>query len=66
MAHPSEKARALAALRALPASATFTDAIERLCFIAAVEEGLRQSEAGELIPHEKVKRLLSTRRRKAR
>jgi len=25
------------------------DAIERLCFIAKIEEGLRQSEAGQLV-----------------
>lgn len=44
------------ALRALPETATLEDAIERLCFIAKVEEGMRQSEAGELTPHEEVKK----------
>ena len=28
------------------------------CFVAKIEEGLRQSEAGELIPHEEVKQQL--------
>lgn len=50
------KERALQALRGLPEDATLEDAIERLCFIAKVEEGLRQSEAGEVTPHEEVKK----------
>jgi predicted transcriptional regulator len=55
---PSEsvKQRAIEAIRSLPEDATLEDAIERLCFIAKVEEGLRQSEAGELIPHEEIKK----------
>lgn len=56
MSEPTGKARALATLQALPDDATLDDAIERICFIAKVEEGLRQSEAGELTPHEDVKR----------
>jgi predicted transcriptional regulator len=50
------KQRAIEAIQALPEDATLEDAIERLCFIAKVEEGLRQSEAGELIPHEEIKK----------
>ena len=56
MPSSSEKQRAIEALRTLPDDATLEDAIERLCFIAKVEEGLRQSEAGELTPHEEVKK----------
>jgi predicted transcriptional regulator len=52
----SEKQLALEALRNLPDDATLEDAIERLCFLAKVEEGLRQSEAGELIPQEEIKK----------
>ena len=52
------KERALDALRSLPDDASLEDAIERLCFIAKIEEGLRQSEAGELISHEEVKKQL--------
>ena len=52
----SEKQRALAALAALPEDATLDDAIERLLFIAKVEEGLRQSEAGALLSHDEVAR----------
>jgi predicted transcriptional regulator len=32
------------------------DVIERLCFIAKIEEGLRQSRAGQVVPHEEVKK----------
>lgn len=52
----SEKQLALESLRNLPDDATLEDAIEQLCFLAKVEEGLRQSEAGELIPHEEIKK----------
>ncbi len=52
----NEKQRALEALGTLPDDATIEDAIERLCFIAKIEEGLRQSKAGHLVPHEEVKK----------
>ena len=50
------KQRAIEALRALPDDATIEDAIERLCFIAKIEDGLRQSQTGRVIPHEEVKK----------
>ena len=55
---PSEtvKQRAIEALQALPDDATIDDAIERLCLIAKIEEGLRQSDAGQLTDHEEVKK----------
>ena len=59
---PSEtiKQRAIQALQTLPDDATIDDAIERRCLIAKIEEGLRQSEAGQLTDHEEVeKRLLA-------
>lgn len=56
MAIETEKDRALEAIRALPDEATIDDAIERLCVMAKIEEGLRQSEAGEVISHDEVKR----------
>ena len=52
----TEKQRAIEALRALPDHATIEDAIERLCFIAKIEEGLRQSDAGQLVSHDEVKK----------
>ena len=56
----TEKERAIEALRALPERATLEDAIERLCFIAKIEEGLRQSDAGQLVPHDEVKKHFSS------
>ncbi len=52
----TEKQRAIEALRALPEHATLDDAIERLCFIAKIEEGLRQSNARQLVSHDEVKK----------
>jgi len=52
----TEKERALEAIRSLPDGATLDEAIERLCFIAKIEEGLRQSEAGQVVSHEEVKK----------
>lgn len=60
MEETSARQRALEALDTLPENATLDDAIERLCFIAKVEEGLHQSDAGELIPHEEVKKQFSS------
>lgn len=55
---PSEtvKQRAIEALQTLPEDATSDDAIERLCLIAKIEEGLRQSDAGQLTDHDEVKK----------
>jgi hypothetical protein len=50
------KERILEALRDLPADATFEDAIERIVFLAKVEEGLLELDSGKGIPHEQVKR----------
>ena len=52
----TSKERILEALRSLPSDATVDDAIERLVFMARVEEGLAQLDAGQGIPHEEVKR----------
>lgn len=52
----TDKERALEAIRKLPDGATIDEVIERLCFIAKIEEGLRQSQAGEVVSHEEVKR----------
>lgn len=54
MTRASVKQRALAAVAALPDDATFEDAMERLYFLAKVEHGLSQANAGELIPHDEV------------
>jgi len=48
--------RIIECLREMPADATVDDAIERLVFMARVEEGLAQLDAGEGISHEEIKR----------
>lgn len=50
------KDRIIAALRDLPQEATFEDAIERIVFLAKVEEGLAELDAGKGVPHDQVKR----------
>ena len=50
--------RMVEAIRELPADATVDDAIERLVFLAKIEEGLAQLDRGEGVPHEEVKRRL--------
>lgn len=52
----TEKQRALDAVQRLPEDATVEDAIERLCFIAKVQKGIRELDAGKGISHEDAKR----------
>jgi len=52
----TDKQRAIEAIQALPDTATIDEAIERLCFIAKVEEGLRQSRDSEVVSHDEVKK----------
>jgi predicted transcriptional regulator len=49
------KEKVVQAVQALPNDASIEDAMERLFLLAKVEKGLQQADAGELIPHEKVK-----------
>jgi predicted transcriptional regulator len=56
MTGASPKERVLEALQNLPADATIDDAIERLVFLARVDEGLAELDAGQGVPHEEVKR----------
>ena len=51
MAAETVKQKILQVVERLPDTATLEDAIERLCFLAKVEEGLRQSDAGKTVPH---------------
>jgi predicted transcriptional regulator len=51
MSTQTTKQMILQAVEHLPDNATLEDAIERLCFLAKVEEGVRQSNAGETVPH---------------
>ena len=56
MPEPKVKERVIEAVRALPDDATVEDAMERLYFLAKVEEGLRQAEAGQTIDAQEAKR----------
>ncbi len=58
MGTQTAKQKILEAVERLPDNATLEDAIERLCFLSKVEEGLRQSNAGEMIPHQDAVRQL--------
>lgn len=59
MAAETVKQKILQAVERLPDTATLEDAIERLCFLAKVEEGLRQSDASETVPHAEAALLIS-------
>jgi len=58
MAEANVKERVLDAVRELPDDATVEDAMERLYFLAKVEKGLQQAEAGKTVSHEEAKRRL--------
>ena len=48
----------IVALREMPSDATLDDAIERLVFLAKIEAGLSELDAGKGISHEEAKRRL--------
>jgi predicted transcriptional regulator len=50
------KERVIDAVRGLPEDATVEDAMERLYFLAKVEEGTRQADAGEIVSHDEARR----------
>jgi len=56
MPTPTARERILEAVQGLPDEATFDDAIERLVFLAKIDAGLAELDAGKGIPHEEVKR----------
>ena len=58
MSHRITRERMLEVIRELPDDASVDDAIEKLVFLAKIEEGLAQLDRGEGIPHEEVKRRL--------
>jgi predicted transcriptional regulator len=58
MAKATARDRILEALKDLPPDASYDDAIERLVFLAKVDAGLAELDAGQGIPHDEVKRRL--------
>jgi predicted transcriptional regulator len=55
MGSSSVKERVLEAVRQLPADATMEDVMERLYFLAKIERGLADAEAGRVTSHEEVR-----------
>jgi predicted transcriptional regulator len=49
------KEKVIRAVRDLPEDASFEDAMERLLFLAKIEKGLRQADAGQTVSHDQVK-----------
>lgn len=58
MGQPKPKERVLEVIRGLPEDATVEDVMEQLYFLAKVEEGVRQADAGQTMSHEEAKRRL--------
>lgn len=56
MTGTSVKDKVRRAVEEMPANASFEDAMERLYILYKVEQGQRQMDAGQGIPHEDVKR----------
>jgi len=48
--------RIIELIRELPADATIDDAIETLVFVAKIERGVAELDAGLVVPHDEVKR----------
>ncbi len=49
------KEKVLKAVQGLPDDAPIEDAMERLLFLAKIEKGLEQANAGETISHDQVR-----------
>lgn len=55
METPQTKSEIIRAIQDLPDDATLEDAMEKLYFLAKIERGIAQSEAGETISHAEIK-----------
>lgn len=49
------KEKVMQAVQDLPDNSSIEDAMERLFFLAKIEKGLRQADAGNTLPHAQVK-----------
>jgi predicted transcriptional regulator len=49
------KQKVMKAIRGLPDDASIEDAMQRLLFLAKIDRGLQQADAGQTIPHSQVK-----------
>lgn len=53
------KEKLVRALNDLPDDVSYEDAIERLVFLAKIEQGLAQADAGQTVSHTEVKQRMS-------
>lgn len=58
MSRSTAKQKVLEAIEQLPPDATLEDAIERLVFLAKIDRGLAELDAGKGIEHTEAKRRL--------
>ncbi len=56
MADSSIKQKVIEAVENLPADATVEDAMERLYFLAKIQHGLDEADAGDTISHHEAKK----------
>jgi len=54
-----DKELALDSIRRMPDEASLKDILERVRFLAAVQEGLDAADRGEVVSHDEVKRQLA-------
>jgi predicted transcriptional regulator len=59
MSEASMKQKVLEVVQQLPADATLEDAMERLYFLAKIERGLADADAGRTVSHEDVRNRFS-------
>lgn len=58
LSQQSIKQKVLDGVETLPADATIEDAMERLYFLAKIQRGLEQADAGDTQTHEEAKKRL--------
>jgi predicted transcriptional regulator len=59
MSASTAKQKILQAVQQFPPDVTIEEAIERLIFLAKIERGLRDVDAGRVVSHEEAKRRLA-------
>lgn len=58
MMESDAKKKILKVVEQLPDDATIEDAIERLYFLAKIEKGVREADAGQTVSHDEAKKRL--------
>jgi len=55
----TNKQKLLAAMKKLPANASYEDAMEQLVFLSKIDEGIKDADAGRTISHAKLKQKMA-------